>query len=197
MKLVIASENKNKILEIKQILGEHFTEIVSAKDMAFTDSIEENGSTFYENALIKARAVSKALGLAALSDDSGLCVDALDGAPGVHSARYAGFHGDDEANNQKLLLDMQGRENRACRFVSSVVLCFEDGTVLSGEGVAHGRLLCEKDGQGGFGYDPLFFSNQLQKSFGQASAEEKNAVSHRKKALTDLLFKLKQYKQKA
>ena len=159
-------------------------------EVGFNEEIEENGSTFFENALIKAKAVSVALGVNALADDSGLCVDALGGAPGIYSARFSGVHGDDAANRKKLLnelKDLKNPEERKAKFVSSVVLYKRGGEVVSGMGETHGFIAFKEEGKNGFGYDSLFVSDDLGKSFGLASAEEKNSVSHRKRALIDLL----------
>ena len=185
--LVLASGNKNKIREIGEMLPDY--EVKGYKDMGLDMEIEENGSTFYENALIKARAVCEALGLPALADDSGLCVDALGGAPGVFSARYAG-DGNDAHNNALLLKNMEGTKNRDAKFVSALVMYFPDGRIVSATGETFGRILYECKGDNGFGYDPLFFSNDLQKSLGEASAREKNTVSHRYRALCALREKL-------
>ena len=144
-----------------------------------------------ENALLKARAAAKALGLPVLADDSGLCVNALGGAPGVYSARYCGWHADDASNRKLLLKNMVGVTDRTAYFQSSVVLVYPDGRELIAEGKTYGRILEAEDGEGGFGYDPLFFSDDLQKSFGRATAEEKNGVSHRSRALAALMKQLK------
>ena len=188
-KLIVASNNKGKIKEIKEILKDVY-EIVPMGEAGFNEEIEENGSTFFENALIKAKAVSEALGVNALADDSGLCVDALGGAPGIYSARFSGVHGDDAANRKKLLSELKNLKNpdeRKAKFVSSVVLYKRDGEVVSGMGETHGIIGFKEEGENGFGYDSLFVSDDLGKSFGLATAEEKNAVSHRKRALIDLL----------
>ncbi len=188
-KLIVASNNKGKIKEIKEILKDVY-EIVPMGEAGFNEEIEENGSTFFENALIKAKAVSEALGVNALADDSGLCVDALGGAPGIYSARFSGVHGDDAANRKKLLSELKNLKNpdeRKAKFVSSVVLYKRDGEVVSGMGETHGIIGFKEEGENGFGYDSLFVSDDLGKSFGVATAEEKNAVSHRKRALIDLL----------
>ena len=188
-KLIVASNNKGKIKEIKEILKDVY-EIVPMGEAGFNEEIEENGSTFFENALIKAKAVSEALGVNALADDSGLCVDALGGAPGIYSARFSGVHGDDAANRKKLLNELKNLKNpeeRKARFVSSVVLYKRDGEVVSGMGETHGIIGFQEEGENGFGYDSLFVSDDLGKAFGVATAEEKNAVSHRKRALIDLL----------
>jgi XTP/dITP diphosphohydrolase len=188
MKLVIASSNENKIKEIKAILSPFFEDITSARTAGFDKNIEENGSTFAENALIKARAVCKALNCAALADDSGICVDALGGLPGVYSARYSG--GGDRENNLKLLKAMENIADRSCKFVCAVALVYPDGREVTAEGETKGRLLINPEGAGGFGYDSLFFSFELNKSFGLASEDEKNRISHRAKALKALIRKL-------
>ena len=183
--LVVASGNAHKIQEIAAIFT-GFT-VASQKQMGFDEDVEETGATFMENALIKARAAAAALQMPVLADDSGLCVDALDGAPGVYSARYCGHHGDDQANRDKLLKEMQGKENRAAHFTCALALVYPDGNVITATGETHGKILYKEDGNGGFGYDPLFESDDLQKSFGVATAQEKNAVSHRFRALKNLL----------
>lgn len=187
-KMVVASNNAHKLREIAQIFSEY--EIISQRQAGFDAEVEETGTTFEENALIKAWAACKALGLPVLADDSGLCVDALDGAPGVYSARYCGWHGDDESNRQMLLKNMEGIENRTAYFCSSIVLVYPDGKVLVAEGKTYGKILHSEDGDGGFGYDPVFFSDDLQKSFGRATAGEKNGVSHRYRALCVLREKV-------
>ena len=190
-KIVVASGNKGKLREIAEIF--RGAEVVSMKEAGFVGDIEENGATFEENALIKAKAVCQALGAPALADDSGLCVDALDGAPGVYSARYAGGHGDDAANNALLLKNLSGKaeRERTAYFESCVALCLPDGRSFTASGRTYGTILSVPEGEHGFGYDPLFFSDELGKSFGIASAEEKNAVSHRAKALAALSEKIK------
>ncbi len=192
MKIVVASGNKAKLREIAEIFGGY--EIVSMQEAGFSDEIEETGETFEENALIKARAVRDRLHCAALADDSGLCVKALNGAPGVYSARFCGRHGDDKANNRLLIGKLQGvpEEDRGAYFESCVALCFADGTEVTASGRTYGRILTQEEGEGGFGYDPLFWSEELQKSFGKATASEKNAVSHRGKALAALSEKLRE-----
>ena len=187
-KLVVATGNTHKLREIAEIFTEF--EVVSQKAMGFDEDVEETGTTFAENALIKARSASKALGCIALADDSGLCVDALDGAPGVFSARYCGWHGDDKANRDLLLKNLEGVENRKAYFESAVALVYPDGREIVAKGRVYGKILPEEVGENGFGYDCLFFSDDLKKSFGVASAEEKNGVSHRYRALCDLKNKV-------
>ena len=185
IRLVVASGNKNKIREIAEIFPDF--EVVSQKQMGFDEDVEETGLTFAENALIKARAAAKALNEIVLADDSGLCVDALNGAPGVFSARYCGYHGDDEKNRKVLLQNMDGITDRKAHFTSAIALVFPDGKELVAEGHTYGEILHEETGDGGFGYDCLFFSDDLQKSFGVATAEEKNRVSHRFRGLQEML----------
>ena len=182
--LVIASGNKNKLREIAEIFTDYV--VISQKEMGFDVDVEETGVTFAENALIKARAAAQALGCIALADDSGLCVDALNGAPGVYSARYCGYHGSDKENRDLLLKNMQGVADRSAHFTCSMALVYPDGREVVVEGHTYGKILLEETGDGGFGYDCLFESDDLQKSFGLATAEEKNKVSHRFRALQAL-----------
>lgn len=184
-KLVVASGNAHKIREISEIFS--WFDVVSQKEMGFDEDVEETGKTFSENALIKARAVAKRLQCVAIADDSGICVDALNGEPGIYSARYAGQHGDDKANRDLLLKNLQGINDRGAHFTSAIALVYPDGRELVVEGKTFGYILEQEEGTGGFGYDCLFFSNDLQKSFGVATAEEKNQVSHRFRALQALL----------
>ncbi len=186
MKIVIATHNQNKLREIREILTGH--EILSAEEAGFSDDVEETGTTFAENARLKAEAVCRATGLPALADDSGLCVDALGGAPGVFSARYSG--GGSAENRKKLLKSLHGVENRAAHFACAVCLAFPDGQEMTAEGKTYGQILTEERGAGGFGYDSLFFSDDLGVSFAEAGEEEKNAVSHRGRALRALAAKL-------
>lgn len=185
-KIVVASGNEGKIAEIKAIFTD--VEIVSMRDLGFTEEIEETGKTFKENAKIKAETVARALNLPALSDDSGLCVDWLQGAPGIYSAR---FSGEGDAENRKLLLKrMEHAYDRKAYFESAVCLCFPNGKTYFGEGRTYGKILWEEIGTNGFGYDCVFYSSDLKKSFGLATDEEKNSVSHRYRALGDLRKKL-------
>jgi len=190
MKLVIASNNAHKAVEIKQILGAYFPEIYTLREAGLSIEVEEDGTTFEENAIKKAEeTLAGAPGFdAAIADDSGLIVDALNGAPGVYSARYAGDGHDDEANNDKLLLDMEQvpDDRRSCRFASAIALARRDRETICVTGYVEGMLLRERVGENGFGYDPLFYYPPFEKSFGVASAEEKNQVSHRKNALNEL-----------
>ena len=183
-RLVVATGNAHKLREIAEIFTDY--EVVSQKQMGFDEDVEETGVTFAENALIKARAASKALNCIALADDSGLCVDALGGAPGVYSARYCGYHGDDQKNRDLLLENMKNEKNRAAHFTSAIALVYPDGREVVVEGHTYGKILYEETGTGGFGYDCLFESDDLKKSFGVATAEEKNSVSHRFRGLQKL-----------
>lgn len=192
-RLVVASGNAHKLREIAEIFTDF--EVVSQKQMGFDEDVEETGTTFAENALIKARAAAQALNLPALADDSGLCVDALGGAPGVYSARYCGYHGSDKENRDLLLKNLDGKTDRCAHFTSAVALVYPDGTELLAEGHTYGKILTEEQGDGGFGYDCVFESDDLGKSFGLATAEEKNAVSHRFRALQSLLAKWQEYEQ--
>ena len=189
-RLVVATGNAHKLREIAEIFPEY--EVVSQKQMGFDCDVEETGTTFVENALIKARAACQALGCKTLADDSGLCVDALDGAPGIFSARYCGKHGDDQANRDTLLKNMQNLTDRRAHFTSAIALVDPKGKEIVVEGKTYGTILYAEDGEGGFGYDCLFKSDDLGKSFGVASAEEKNTVSHRFRALQALKTKLEE-----
>lgn len=188
-RLVVATGNVNKLREIAEIFPHY--EVISAKQAGFEGEVEETGETFAENSRLKAEAVARALGCIALADDSGLCVEALGGAPGVYSARYAGGHGDDRANRLLLLKNMEGERNRRAYFQSAIALVYPDGKCLIAEGRTYGNILYEETGENGFGYDCVFESEDLGKSFGVASAEEKNAVSHRFRALQKLFEMLK------
>lgn len=190
MDLVIASNNKHKIKEIRTILSEKFEHVYSLSDLSITVDPEETAPDFLGNAMIKARAVAAYTDRAVLADDSGLEVAHLGGAPGVHSARYAGEPVSDDRNNEKLLAEMQGASDRSARFLTTIVLLFPNGRTAVGVGEVKGRILEERRGQNGFGYDPLFYADELGKTFGEATEQEKNRVSHRSRALTDLLNKL-------
>ncbi len=160
-----------------------FPNILSLRDAGVFAEIEETGKTFAENAFIKASTVARLTGSFALADDSGLEVNALGGEPGVYSARYAGEEHDDEKNIEKLLSVLEKEEDRTASFTTVLCLCRPDGTAVYAEGKTFGKILLKKEGNNGFGYDPVFFSDDLQKSFGEATDEEKNAVSHRARAL--------------
>ncbi len=193
-KIIIASDNAHKIKEFAEMFGDGY-EIISLKDAGFIGEIEENGHSFHENSLIKAKAVSEFLqkkGVFApvLADDSGLCVEALGGEPGIYSARYAGFHGSDAANRKKLLDNMENISDRRAYFCCVITEYFPDGSYIFGEGRTYGVITREEIGDKGFGYDCLFLSDDLGETFGTAPADKKNAVSHRGRALKALLEKL-------
>lgn len=191
--LLIASNNQKKLKEIKEILSGFFLP-VSLSEKGIVSEPEETGTTFEENALIKARAAALLSGFPSLADDSGLSVEALCGAPGVYSARYAGEPTDDEKNNRLLLENMKGKTDRRAKFVSSVVLVLSSGQVLSAHGECEGIILEEGRGKNGFGYDPLFYLPEFGKTMAELSPEEKNAVSHRGRALRNLREKLEKQK---
>lgn len=192
MKFVLATHNPNKIREMRAILGQFGVEVVSPKELGITVDVEETGSTFAENAMLKAKAICELAKLPAIADDSGLCVDALNGAPGVYSARYGGLD-DDVARYRLLLENLRGAGTRAAHFHTSVVCCFPNGNVLEAEGDCHGTIAYAPQGENGFGYDPVFFVPELRKTFGQLTPEEKNAISHRGVALRAFGEKLKEY----
>ena len=184
MKVLLASNNGHKIKEIKEILGDFF-DVVSLREAGVESDPEETGATFEENARIKAVAGMKASGMPCIADDSGLEVFALDGLPGVMSARYAGGHGDDSANNEKLLRELENTSDRSARYVCVICMAFPNGHEIVARGECRGTILKEARGEGGFGYDPLFFFPQFGKTFAEITAEEKNEVSHRKAALKE------------
>ncbi|MBR2967981.1 MAG: RdgB/HAM1 family non-canonical purine NTP pyrophosphatase [Clostridia bacterium] len=183
MEIIAATNNANKLREMREIFDG--IKILSLSEAGIECDPEENGSTFEENALIKARAIFEIARKPVLSDDSGLIVNALGGAPGIQSARYAGTHGDNEANNAKLLRELDGKVDRSAEFVS-VVAFMSDKCCFTAIGCVKGEILTHKVGEAGFGYDPLFYSHDLKKSFGVATAQEKNSVSHRGRALRNL-----------
>lgn len=189
MDFLIATHNKKKQAEMQRVLSPLGINVKTAKDLGIElTEVEENGTTFYENARIKALAGCKESGLPCIADDSGICVDYLDGAPGIYSARYSG--GDDEDNNDKLLEELKGveKDKRTAYYACSISCCFPDGRELSAEGRCYGYIGFERQGTGGFGYDPLFITEIG--CFGEVSAEEKDAISHRGKALRELKEKL-------
>jgi len=193
MKLIVASNNVKKRKEIAAILGILGIKLVEPEATVFVDIIEDAGS-FAGNARKKAEAFAKANHLPALADDSGLCVDALDGAPGIYSSRYASLDGDDDANNAKLLKALESLENRTAHFACALHLAFpDDQPPITTEGQVDGEILHQKTGYGGFGYDPLFFCPELGKAFAEASPEEKAGVSHRGRALHKLAEQLKSH----
>lgn len=191
MKLVAATKNKGKIREFRSILGELGFEVVSMDEYGIDADVDENGSTFLENAVIKATEIMKLCGEITIADDSGLEVDALDGAPGIYSARYSGEPCDDLRNNQKLLKAMEGVENRNANFTCAIAVAFPDGRVKTAEGKFYGQIDYEMKGTGGFGYDVLFYLPEYKMTSAEIPAEEKNKISHRYKALKKICEELK------
>lgn len=184
--IVIASNNQHKLKEFKEMLQGY--NIKTLNDIEFYDEIEETGESFFENALIKAETIhkylkEKQLEYIVIADDSGLCVDSLGGAPGVYSARYCGEHGDDKANRDKLQKELEGKSDRSAKFVCNIVVYYPNGKYQSFIGETLGTITTEELGKTDFGYDCIFFSNDLNKTFGEASDEEKNSISHRGRAL--------------
>ena len=180
MTFVIATHNEGKLREMRDLLKPLGHELLSARDAGVTGAPEEDGADFEANARIKARACMLATGLPSVADDSGLCVDALDGAPGVHSARYAASSGE---RIDRLLRELEGAENRKARFVCHIVCVFPDGAEVLSRGECEGEILTERRGEGGFGYDPVFLIPEKGLTFAELPDDEKNAVSHRGRAL--------------
>ena len=193
MKYVLATHNPGKLKEMGAILARFGVEVVSPKDLGLTVDVEETGTTFAENAMLKAKAICAAAKLPAIADDSGLCVDALHGGPGVYSARYGGEGLDDKGRYMLLLNNMRGQTTRAAHFTCSIACAFPNGDTLTAEGQVQGTIAFAPMGEGGFGYDPVFFYPPLAKTFGQLTAEEKSTISHRGKALKSFAEKLETY----
>ena len=199
MKIVLASRNRHKIGELQALLAEHIptVEILSLDDVGFCGDIVEDGDTFEQNAYIKARAAAS-MGYIGVGDDSGLCVNALGGAPGIYSARYAGEHGDDKANNRLLLANLEGATDRGAQFVCVIACVFPDdldnGMVF--KGVTDGVITKDYRGEGGFGYDPLFECSATGKTYSEMTPEEKNTVSHRSRAIALFASAMKQLHEK-
>ena len=196
MKLVLASKNAHKLVEMRDILSQLGVEVVLESDVGVDVDVEETGTTFEENAFLKAHAVMEASGLPAIADDSGLCVDALGGAPGVYSARYGGPELDDAGRYRLLLDNLRGQLDRRGKFVSAICCCFPNGDRVEARGECPGTIAYAPRGEGGFGYDPVFFIPGLKKTFAQLTPEEKNAVSHRGAALRAFREKLEVYLKK-
>ena len=193
MKMVLASKNAHKLVEMRDILSAQGVEVVLESDVGVDVDVEETGTTFEENALLKARAVMEATGLPSIADDSGLMVDALNGAPGVYSARYGGTELDDVGRYRLLLDNMRGQLDRRCRFVSVICCCFPNGDIVTARGECPGTLAYAPKGEDGFGYDPVFFVPSLKKTFAELTRGEKNAVSHRGAALAAFSGNLTNY----
>ena len=184
MEIVIASRNKHKISELEALLSKFVdgVKLLSLDDVGLYDDVEEDGTSFEENAFIKARYAAKS-GKISVGDDSGLAVNALGGAPGIYSARYAGEHGNDAANNAKLLADLADKDDKSAAFICTIACVLPDGREFFVEGKAEGVITHNASGKGGFGYDPIFFVPELGKTFADLTTEEKNAISHRGKAV--------------
>lgn len=193
MELILASNNPKKLKELQNILMEMGIQVLSQQEAGCCFVVEENGKTFAENARLKALAVTEATGKAAIADDSGLCVDALDGRPGIYSARYGPSDGTDEDRYHFLLKELKGRTNRSARFVSSICCTFPNGDVLTAEGICEGSILETPRGSGGFGYDPVFQVENTGRSMAEFSSEEKNVFSHRGRALRNFQRVLEDY----
>ncbi len=183
MKILIATNNKHKVKEISSIFADTGYEIVSPAQISLKVEAEENGETFAENAMIKAKAFNQASGLTSVADDSGLVVYALNGQPGVYSARYGGEGLDDKGRTALLLKNMENVTDRRAAFVCAIAMVFDDGRTLTAEGRCEGKIIYAPVGKNGFGYDPVFVPDGFDKSFAELSEDEKNKISHRGKAL--------------
>ena len=192
-KFVLATHNPGKLAEMKAILSGLGVEVVSPAEAGVEVDVEETGTTFAENAMLKAKAVCAAVGLPAIADDSGLCVNALNGGPGVYSARYGGEGLDDRGRCRLLLQNLRGQTTRAAHFTCAVACAFPNGDTLEAEGRCDGAIAFAPLGDGGFGYDPVFLIPEKGKTFGQIGPEEKSKISHRGKALAAFAEKLGAY----
>ena len=192
--IVFATGNQGKMREIRQILGDMDVSVLSMKEAGIESDVEETGTTFEENAILKAKAAAKGTSYIVLADDSGLEIDYLGREPGIYSARYMGEDTSYEIKNRNLLERLAGVEDekRTARFVCAIAACFPDGTLLTTEGVVEGRIAWEPAGENGFGYDPIFYLPEYGCTSAQLSSEQKNAVSHRGKALRAMKEKLKE-----
>ena len=195
-KFVLATHNPGKLKEMGAILAQFGVEVVSPRDLGLTVDVEETGTTFAENAMLKAKAICAAAKLPAIADDSGLCVDALNGGPGVYSARYGGEGLDDKGRYMLLLNSLRGQSTRTAHFTCAIACAFPNGDTLTAEGRCDGTIAYAPMGEGGFGYDPVFFVPELKKTFGQLTAEEKSAISRRGRALESFIGKLETYLKK-
>ena len=194
MKLAIATNNAHKLQEIRTILSEKLEEILSLKDLGIDVDVEETGTTLEENALLKARTIQAICHIPTLADDTGLMVDALGGAPGVYSARYAGEEHNDASNRALLLKNLQNEQNRNAHFATVIAIVYPSGDFITSKGRVEGEILREERGNEGFGYDSLFYSYELKKTFAEASQEEKTSVSPSGRALRAMLEKLQNEK---
>lgn len=192
-KFIIATQNPAKLDEMSRILSGFFIQVISLQDANLSLDIEETGTTFAENALLKAKAVCAASGLPAIADDSGLCVDALNGGPGVYSARYGGPDLDDLGRCKLVLECLQGQTTRAAHFSCAIACVFPNGDIIAAEGRCDGAITFAPFGTGGFGYDSIFLTPEKGKTFAQLTPEEKQEISHRGKALSNFAEKLATY----
>ena len=190
MRFVLATANPGKIREMSSTLSGLGIEVMTRSELGVDADIEETGSTFLENALLKANAICRMTGLPAIADDTGLVVDGLGGEPGLYSSSYGGEHLDDNGRCSYLIKKMNSMEQRSAKFVCTIVCVFPDGSAVSAEGECSGRILTEKRGEGGFGYDPIFLVDGTDKTFAELSPEEKDALSHRGKAIREFIRKL-------
>ncbi len=190
MKLIIASNNKHKIYEIKKILGEKFSEILSLSEAGIDHETVEDGTTFMENARKKSREIAEISGCPSLADDSGICAHALDGAPGVYSARFSGGHGNDTDNNNLLIEKLSDKSDKTAHYTCAMVLTYPDGRELTAEGYMYGEIIDTPRGSRGFGYDPIFIPTGEVRTVAEMTDDEKNAISHRAKALKGILDQL-------
>ena len=193
MKFALATANPGKIEEMREILAQLGIEVLTREELGIDIEIEETGDTFFENALIKARAICAASGMPAIADDSGLVVAALDGAPGVYSSSFGGETLDDKGRREYLLKKMENMEQRDAKFVCTIICMFPNGDIISAEGESGGAILTEPRGTGGFGYDPVFITEGMDRANAELTQSEKNAISHRGKALREFAIVLKEY----
>ena len=194
MKMILASNNKGKLREMRELLAGLGIEVLSQREAGYDIEVEETGTTFEENSYLKASAITALSGLPAVADDSGLMVDCLGGEPGVYSARYTGKHEDSDVDRYMYLLKkLEGAEDRSAKFVSAVCCTFPNGDVIRTRGECHGRILFAPVGEHGFGYDPVFGPDGQNGSMAELTDEEKNAISHRGKAVREFIEKLREY----
>ena len=194
MKLILASNNQNKLREFKELVAGMDIELISQREAGCDFEVEETGTSFEENAFLKAKAVTEHTGIAAIADDSGLMVDALNGEPGIYSARYGSGHDASDSDRYNYLLSrLKGVEDRRARFVCCICCTFPNGDLLSSRGECEGEILEAPKGNGGFGYDPVFHPLCVDKGMAELTDEEKNAISHRGKALREFVIKLDEY----
>ena len=194
MKMILASNNKGKLREMRELLSGLGIEVLSQREAGFDIEVEETGTTFEENSYLKASAITAISGLPAVADDSGLMVDYLGGEPGVYSARYTGNHEDSDIDRYMYLLKkMEGVEDRKAKFVSAVCCTFPNGDIIRTRGECHGNILHAPVGEHGFGYDPIFGPDGQKGSMAELTDEEKNAISHRGKAVREFIEKLRDY----